>query len=93
MQHPRNPWLCVLIVGAFALTLLVGLVGFILLALAKIEPPIALVSLVSGAAGSLGTFLVMPRRGDVGAGESQAQVEQRHAPTAEAIPATRNPGP
>jgi hypothetical protein len=67
----RNPYLCVLIVTALGLCGIVGMVGVILMGLYGKEPPGSVVAIVSGCIGSLSSFLVMPPRGSVGAGDAQ----------------------
>lgn len=72
-QEPqRNPWLCLGIIGALALISLLSLVGVVLCALSGKETQMAagamtaLISIGSGAVGSISSFLVMPPKGSVG---------------------------
>lgn len=65
-MQPRNPYLCLTIVVALAVAGLVGLVGMMGLTYAGREVPQAAVAIVSGAFGSLASFLVSVPRGSAG---------------------------
>jgi hypothetical protein len=69
VMPPRNPYLCLTIVLTLGITMLVGLGGIIMLTFADKEPPASLVAVVSGAAGSLSSFLVSVPRGSAGWGD------------------------
>lgn len=63
---PRNPYLCLTIVGMLGGVMLLGMLGIVILSAMGKEPPASLVALASGAAGSLGSFLVSVPRGSAG---------------------------
>lgn len=94
MQPPRNPWLCVMIVGTMSIVLIIGVLGMFLMNFYGKTVSDSLNTLIGSALGSLGTFLVIPRRGDVGAGEAAAVPSPpRTAPTVETTMPTRVTGP
>lgn len=62
----KNPWLCLTIVGVLGMSVIVGLIGIIALALYDKQSPESLVGVVSTAIGALASFLVSIPRGSVG---------------------------
>jgi hypothetical protein len=73
MKMPRNPYLCLTIVIILGLVSFGGLAGIFALAFAGRPVPESLIAITSGAAGSLGSFLVMPPRGSVGMADDRSQ--------------------
>lgn len=63
---PRNPYICLAIVLLLGFTVILGTGGMLFLAFHKCETPQAVVAVVSGAAGSLASFLVQVPRNSVG---------------------------
>lgn len=73
MVNQKNPWLCIMIVGVFGMTLLIGLLGMLLLSYQDKHVGEGVLTIVGGAAGSLGTFLVTPPRGSHGMAQDGQQ--------------------
>lgn len=66
LRRLRNPYLCLVIVTSLGLCCVLGVFGIVFLAHAGKVPPDSLVAIVSGAVGSLSSFLATPPRGSVG---------------------------
>lgn len=64
----RNPWLCIAIVGTLGLTILIGVIGMVVLALYGRPTPTELVAVVTTCTGAMSSFLVQPPRGSIGVG-------------------------
>jgi hypothetical protein len=69
----KNPWLCLIIVATLGVTVVLGTAGLVVLSLYHVDAPQALVAVVTGALGSLASFLVQPPRGSIGIPQGQQQ--------------------
>jgi hypothetical protein len=63
---PRNPYICITIVGIMGTVSVLGLVGIFVLALFGKQSPESMITIVAGAVGALSSFLVQVPRGSVG---------------------------
>ena len=76
-MQPRNPYICITIVGIMGTVSVLGLVGIFVLALFGKQSPESMITIVAGAVGALSSFLVQVPRGSVGFPDSDPPPPQK----------------